>query len=204
MSANRQEVAMRVVPTPLPGVKLLKPACFADKRGHLVEIFHRERFQSLQIPTRFVQANLSFSKKNVLRGLHYQFPHAQGKLIGVSFGEIFDVAVDLRQNSPTFEKWFGAKLSHENSCQLYIPPGFAHGFLVLSEEAAVYYLCEEFYYPKEQWGICYNDPDLSIPWAADKPILSPRDSQFPKLSEIPADHLFPFTPAESSPSKEKS
>ncbi len=141
------------------------------------------------IPSRFVQDNLSYSRRGVLRGLHYQWGHPQGKLITVVEGEIFDVAVDIRQGSPTFGHWVGVTLSARDYQQLYIPEGFAHGFCVTGDHATVCYKCTELYSPEEDRGIHWNDPTLAISWPVTDPILSSKDQALPTLADVPADHL---------------
>ncbi len=175
---------MKVEETPLPGVKLIHPAAFADERGFFMETWHRERYRQAGFPD-FVQDNLSFSRKGVLRGLHFQHPHPQGKLVQALAGEIFDVAVDIRQGSPTFGRWVGYRLSGENRLQLYIPEGFAHGFCVLSETALVAYKCSDLYHPEADQGLRWNDPHLAIEWPIRNPILSPKDAAAPFLSQHP-------------------
>lgn len=137
-----------------------------------------------------MQDNYSRSKKNVLRGLHYQLPHPQGKLVGVTRGSVYDVVVDIRLSSPTFGNWFGIHLNDENQMQMYIPPGFAHGFCVLSDEADFYYKCTDFYAPGTEHGIIWNDEKLNIAWPISNPILSPKDEIYSSLYEIPHDQLF--------------
>ena len=172
-------------PLEIPEVILIKTKVFEDGRGYFKELFKASSFQEAGIKETFVQDNFSYSKKGVLRGLHFQLePQAQGKLVTCLGGKIFDVAVDLRPESPTFRKWVAVELSQENHFLLYIPPGFAHGFQVLSEEALVCYKCTAEYAPELDAGIVWNDPDLSIPWPLKDPILSPKDARLPKLSEI--------------------
>jgi len=173
---------MKIIETPLSGLLIIEPQVHKDERGYFLEIFHQQRYSTLDLPL-FVQDNLSHSKKNVLRGLHYQASHPQGKLISVTRGEIWDVAVDIRQDSPTFKQWFGMVLDSTHHQQLYIPPGFAHGFCVLSSEAEVLYQCSDFYFPAAEKGIIWNDPDLKITWPIDHPILSPKDAAYPRLQD---------------------
>ncbi len=163
---------------------MVKPKVFGDQRGFFKELFKASDFEQAGLPGRFVQDNLSFSQRGVLRGLHYQrSPHAQGKLVGCLRGEIFDVAVDLRRSSPTFGRWFALHLSEDNHLFLYVPEGFAHGFQVLSKEALVFYKCTAEYAPEFEAGVIWNDPDLAIPWPIEQPVLSERDKNWPLLGE---------------------
>lgn len=180
---------MKTRQTSLEGLLIIEPRIFSDSRGFFYETFQQQRYTELGL-TSFVQDNTSRSTKNVLRGLHYQLPQAQGKLVYVTLGSVFDVAVDIRRNSPTFGKWFCITLSDENHLQLYIPPGFAHGFCVLSDEADFHYKCSEFYTPHCEHGIAWNDPQLNIPWPVKNPILSPKDETYATLAEISNDNLF--------------
>jgi len=168
----------------LPGVKLVKPKIFSDPRGFFLETYHRTDFSDHGLAMDFVQDNYSHSKKGVLRGLHYQLnPNPQGKLVSVIQGEIFDVAVDIRNGSPTYGKWIGEILSDQNHHLLYIPEGFAHGFLVLSEEAdVVYKVTHEFDLDLDR-GIIWNDPAIKIEWPIKTPILSEKDQNLPNLAE---------------------
>lgn len=173
----------------LPEVVLIKPKIFTDERGFFLEIFKHSEFKSFGIKDFFIQGNMSFSKKGVLRGLHYQrHPKAQGKLVMCLKGEIFDVAVDIRKGSPTFGEWVSVILSEKTKNMLWIPEGFAHGFLVLSEYAEVLYLVTgSEYAPQYEGGIIWNDPDIGIDWPLEgikEPILSPKDKTLPKLSEL--------------------
>jgi dTDP-4-dehydrorhamnose 3,5-epimerase len=180
---------MKITETGLSGLIIVEPNVFTDSRGYFYESYQQERYKQLGIPA-FIQDNMSSSKKNVLRGLHYQYPRAQGKLVGVTKGTVWDVALDIRRSSPTFGQWFGITLSDANHTQLYIPPGFAHGFCVLSEIANFYYKCTEFYIPQEERGIAWNDEKLTISWPISAPILSPKDQLFHSLHEIPDEQLF--------------
>jgi len=180
---------MKVSTTPLEGLLIIEPKLFTDARGYFFESYQQTRYADFGIPP-FVQDNLSRSKKNVLRGLHFQHPHSQGKLVGVTQGTVWDVAVDIRKASPTFGKWFGMTLDSETHTQLYIPPGFAHGFCVLSEIADFYYKCTEFYDATAEHGIAWNDMALNIPWPVVHPLLSPKDELYPLLSEIHDEKLF--------------
>jgi dTDP-4-dehydrorhamnose 3,5-epimerase len=169
---------MQITPAPLDGMLIIAPSVFEDERGYFLETHHYQRFQSANIDCTFIQDNLSFSKKNVLRGLHFQKTKPQSKLIQVITGGIFDVGVDLRQGSATFGKWFGCVLSEENKRQLFVPAGFAHGFCVLSESAHVAYKCSDYYDPDDEGGLLWSDPDIAIDWPVKDPILSAKDSQF--------------------------
>jgi dTDP-4-dehydrorhamnose 3,5-epimerase len=180
---------MNVSKTPLPGVLLIEPRVFADGRGFFLETWQQERYREHGLPFQFVQDNLSLSSQATLRGLHFQYPHAQGKLIYVVHGAVFDVAVDIRVGSPTFGRSYGIELSSENKRQLYIPEGFAHGFCVTSAQAIVMYKCTDFYAPAAEGGVLWNDPELAIPWPVQAPTLSDKDRRYPLLREIPADRL---------------
>lgn len=167
---------MEVTKTRVDGVLLIKPKVFGDERGYFVETYQKERYSEIGITHTFVQDNHSMSRRGILRGLHYQTKHPQGKLVMVSLGAVFDVAVDIRLDSPTFGKWFGAILSQENQYQLWIPPGLAHGFLVLSDIAHFHYKCTDFYDPKNEASILWNDPELNIEWPfAEDVVLSQKD-----------------------------
>ena len=175
---------MKVSETEIPGVLLIEPDVYADARGHFLETFRAERYEAAGIPTAFVQDSLACSRRGVLRGLHFQAPKAQGKLVHVVSGEVFDVAVDLRRDSPTHARWTAHRLSSDNQLQLYIPPGFAHGFVVTSDEALFLYKATEAYDPDGQRAIRWNDPDLGIEWPIDEPILSDADANAPLLREL--------------------
>ena len=174
---------MQVSKTPIDGLLTIKPKIFADPRGMFYEVYSENRYEEHGIPC-FVQDNHSISKKGVVRGLHYQVNPGQSKLVRVTRGEIFDVAVDIRKQSPTYGKWWGLSLSETNNFQLYIPIGFAHGFCVLSESAEVLYKCSDYYSPKNERGILWNDPDLAINWPVKDPILSEKDAVYPLFSEL--------------------
>ena len=182
-------MSITVQKTSLPGVVVIEPRVFTDKRGFFLETFHNKRYAEHGIKKAFVQDNHSHSSRGILRGLHYQLNQPQGKLIYVVKGEIFDVAVDIRRGSPTFGKWFGGILSSYNKKQIYIPEGFAHGFYVLSDTADVIYKCTDFYNPDDEFGILWSDPTIGIAWPVASPILSSKDSQYPKLNEIAEDFL---------------
>jgi dTDP-4-dehydrorhamnose 3,5-epimerase len=177
---------MKFIPTKeLPDVILIKPPVRRDERGYFLEIYHQRKFQEHGITKTFVQDNHSFSAmRGILRGLHAQLEHPQGKLVRVIRGKIFDVAVDLRPGSPTFRKWVGATLSGRNCHQLYVPPGFAHGFCVLSGSAHVQYKCTELYDAADEIVVAWNDPEIGIEWPVAEPILNERDRRAPRLAEI--------------------
>lgn len=175
---------MKVERTELPGVLKITPDVFEDQRGLFFESFRAERYASHGIPAHFAQDSVSRSRKGVLRGLHFQWPGAQGKLVFVLEGEVFDVAVDVRRDSPTFRRWVGHRLSAGNREQLWIPPGFAHGFCVLSETALFAYKCTTPYDAKSEQAIRWDDPDLAIDWPIRAPILSHKDVVAPRLREI--------------------
>ena len=180
---------MKCNTTSLAGVYLLEPRVFVDARGRFLESWHERRYRELGIAGPFVQDNASVSSRGVLRGLHYQWPHPQGKLVSVLEGEIFDVAVDLRAGSETFGKWSGHTLSSANGHQLYVPEGFAHGFLVLSEQAVVSYKCTDYYDPTSEAALLWNDPAIGIEWPIEDPILSEKDRTARPLSEVEAIRL---------------
>ena len=175
---------IEVSKTPLSGVVIVKNRVFGDARGFFMETYHQKRFESVGLPSNFVQDNHSRSSKGVLRGLHYQFPQWQGKLVRVLSGAIFDVAVDIRPDSRTFGQWYGLELNDENHLQLYIPPGFAHGFATLSDIADVSYKCTSLYKPEDEVGIAWDDPDIGVEWPLSDPIVSDKDSKAAKLSEL--------------------
>lgn len=180
---------MKVTETKLSGLLIIEPEIFTDNRSYFYQVFQQQQYSKYGIPL-FVQDNVSRSKRNVIRGLHYQLPHAQGKLVWVLRGTVWDVSVDVRINSKTFAQWFAIELNDRTCTQLYIPPGFAHGFCVLSDEADFYYKCTDYYSPKDEHGIAYNDKELNIPWPITDAILSPKDLSHPKLKEITHDRLF--------------
>ena len=174
---------MRFIETTLPGVILIEPKVFADDRGFFMETYHFERFRENGIADVFVQDNHSRSTRGVLRGLHYQEPKPQGKLVRCTRGTLFDVAVDIRRGSPAFGRWFGAELSEENKRLLWIPPGFAHGFCALSDVADLVYKCTALYDGKADRSIAWNDPDIGIEWPIESPLLSPKDAAAPRLRD---------------------
>jgi len=180
---------VKVIETTLPGVLILEPKVFPDGRGYFLETWSKKRYEEVGIKDEFVQDNVSVSGKGVLRGLHFQYPQSQGKLVQVLSGEAFDVAVDIRTGSPTFGQWTLAILSEANHRQIYIPPGFAHGFCVLSESAAFSYKCTDYYNASTEGGIIFNDPDIDIDWPVKEPAMSEKDSKYPRLKDIPAEKL---------------
>ena len=180
---------MNVIQTVLPGVLILEPKVFGDDRGFFMETYNGRRYEELGIPNRFVQDSLSFSARNVLRGLHFQNPQAQGKLVSVLRGEVFDVAVDIRLGSPTFGRWAGVTLSAENKRQFWVPEGFAHGFVVTSADALFSYKCTDYYAPEHDGSILWNDPEIGIDWPVDAPTLSNKDRDAPPLSGMPENSL---------------
>jgi dTDP-4-dehydrorhamnose 3,5-epimerase len=175
---------LRALTTELPGVLLLEPDVFRDPRGYFLETFHERKYREAGIPHSFVQDNLSRSTRGTLRGLHAQLRKPQGKLIRTLQGEIFDVAVDIRPGSPTFGRWTSATLTGESFLQMFIPPGFAHGFCVLSEVAEVAYKCTDFYDPADEIGFRWNDPAVGIAWPIKDPLLSKKDAALPTLAEL--------------------
>jgi dTDP-4-dehydrorhamnose 3,5-epimerase len=176
---------VRVESTQLPGVLRIEPTVFGDARGFFVETFQSDRYSAAGISGPFVQDNLSRSAQGTLRGLHFQEPKAQGKLVQVVRGAVWDVAVDVRRESPSFGKWVGIELTEENRLQLWIPPGFAHGFCVLSESADFFYKCTELYAPEYERTVRWNDPALGILWPISEPRLSSKDATAPSLAEAP-------------------
>jgi dTDP-4-dehydrorhamnose 3,5-epimerase len=180
---------MQVRKTKLPGVLVIELDRYADSRGSFFESWHREKYSKLGIDRDFVQDNLSYSAKGVLRGLHFQSPHPQGKLVQVLMGEVFDVAVDIRIGSPTFKQWFGMTLSASDNSQLFIPEGFAHGFVVLSDSATFMYKCTDIYVRDCEKTIRWDDNEIGIDWPIQNPILSDKDRLGLRLSEIPPTDL---------------
>lgn len=183
---------MKVSRTELDGVLLVEPEVFGDARGFLFESYSKKKYERHGIAVDFVQDNHSFSEKGVVRGLHYQLHRAQAKLVRVTRGEVFDVAVDIRKGSPTFGKWVGARLSGENHLQMFVPVGFAHGFCVLSETVEFLYKCSDYYSPEDERGIIWNDPDIGVDWLVDTPVLSNKDRNYPRLRDIDPNALPPF------------
>lgn len=180
---------MQVTQTAIEGVLLIEPKVFGDARGFFIETWARERYAQAGVKGEFVQDNMSRSRRGALRGMHLQHPHGQGKLVSVVDGEVFDVAIDVRVGSPTFGRWVGYALSADNHRQLWIPPGFAHGFCVTSETALFAYKCTDTYHPEAELGVLWNDPEINVEWPIKDPILSDKDARYPKLSEIARDRL---------------
>ena len=175
---------MKVIKTELNDCLIIEPQIFSDERGCFMETFQSKRYMKANIDHKFVQDNLSVSKQNVLRGLHFQIKNPQGKLVRVAKGEVYDVALDLRKNSETYLKWIGVYLSEENKKQLWIPPGFAHGFQTISREAVFEYKCTDYYDPNDEYTLLWNDPKLNINWPSNKPILSKKDKEGLSIDEI--------------------
>jgi dTDP-4-dehydrorhamnose 3,5-epimerase len=180
---------MKVIETDLPGCLVLEPQVFGDDRGFFYESFNRDKLAAIGLAPDFVQGNVSSSSRGVLRGLHYQWPKPQGKLVSVLAGEVWDVAVDIRRGSPTFGRWTAAVLSAENRRHFWIPEGFAHGFVTLSEHALFTYLCTATYDRDADAGIRWNDGDLAIDWPASEPLLSDKDAKAPFLAEVAQERL---------------
>jgi len=182
---------VKLVATPLAGVLVVESPVHRDERGFLVEVFHQAKFADQGLDIAFVQDNHSCSRRGVLRGLHYQLVQPQGKLVRVSSGAVFDVAVDVRVGSPHFGQWFGTVLDDVTHRQMYVPPGFAHGFLVLSETADFVYKCTDYYHPASEQGIAWDDPDIGIEWPALEmpPVLSAKDLANPRLRDQARDRL---------------
>ena len=180
---------MEIIETKLPGVVIIQPKIFPDARGFFLESYHALRYKQSNIDVTFVQDNLSRSTRGVLRGLHCQLEQTQGKLVYATRGSVFDVAVDIRSGSPTFGQSVSAILDDQNHQQLYVPPGFAHGFCVLSDEADFMYKCTDYYHPASEIGVRWDDPDLKISWPITQPLLSARDQNYPRLKDIPVSKL---------------
>jgi dTDP-4-dehydrorhamnose 3,5-epimerase len=174
---------LNVIETSLPGVLILEPRVFTDERGYFMEIYHSARFRQLGIDANFVQDNHSRSARGVLRGLHYQEPNPQGKLLRCVRGALYDVAVDIRVGSPAYGKWFAVELTEENKRMLWVPPGFAHGFLALTDNSDLFYKCTALYDAESDRSILWNDPDLGIEWPIANPRLSPKDAAARRLKE---------------------
>ena len=183
---------MTLSETPLPGVLLVETRIFGDARGRFQETYHARRYAAAGLDVPFVQDNVSVSAHGVLRGLHLQNPHPQGKLVCVLHGAVYDVAVDARPGSPHFGRHVGLELTGENGRQLYVPPGFAHGFVVTSQTATVLYKCTDFYVPEAELSIRWDDPDLGIAWPVSHPIVSPKDAAAPWLKNVPGERLTPL------------
>ncbi len=181
---------MRVKTTSIAGVKVIEPDIYRDSRGYFIETWKEPTYAKEVFETDFCQDNLSYSKQDVLRGLHYQCPNAQAKLVTVLSGEVWDVAVDLRQDEPTFGDWTSVTLSGENHRQLFLPPWCAHGFVVTGDHARFHYKCSNLYSPEDERSITWDDPTLGIDWPVEDPILSESDTSAPELQSIPSEHLF--------------
>ncbi len=184
---------MNRIDTKLPGVYELRPKILKDVRGFFFESYHQARLAGLGIHADFIQDNQSSSVKNTLRGLHYQLKHAQAKLCRVVEGEALDVAVDIRAGSPHFGKWAAVHLTVADQNQIFIPAGFAHGFLCLTERVQFLYKCSDYYFPEDEYGVAWNDPLVAIEWGVTEPILSAKDSQLPHLSKVPRELLPVFS-----------
>lgn len=181
---------MKVIENDIPGLKIIQPNIFGDERGFFLETYHKDRYKDiLETDLEFVQDNYSRSQKNVLRGMHFQLKHPQGKLVRVVRGAVFDVAVDLRKNSATFGKWEGVTLSEENKMQFWVPPGFAHGFIVLSDTADFEYKCTDFYHPEDEGCLLWNDSETGIRWPNKSPILSEKDAKGLPLKDLLIDAI---------------
>lgn len=185
---------MKVIETDLPGCLVFEPKVFGDERGFFYESFNHDKLAPLGLQPRFVQGNVSASSRGVLRGLHYQWPKPQGKYVSVIEGEVWDVAVDIRRGSPHFGRWTAALLSADNRRHFWVPEGFAHGFVAVSERAVFTYLCTDTYDPSADASIRWDDPTLAIDWPVSEPSLSPRDAVAPLLVDIPPDRLPIYTP----------
>lgn len=175
---------MEVLDTKLEGVKLIEPKVFGDSRGFFLESYNAQQFEAAGLPTDFVQDNHSHSARGVVRGLHFQVKRPQGKLVRVLYGQVYDVVLDLRKDSPTYGQWEGFLLDDKKHQQLWIPKGFAHGFSVLSEFAGFFYKVDDFWQPGDEGGVAYNDPDLAIDWQVEAPIVSEKDQNLPPLSQL--------------------
>jgi len=180
---------MKLLPTAIPEVIEIEPDIYPDRRGFMMETYQKKRYENSGILTSFVQDNLSYSVQGTLRGLHYQHPHSQAKLVQVLKGEIFDAVVDIRRGSPSFGRWVGVQLSEKDKHQLFIPEGFAHSFCVLSETALVHYKCSDLYAPECEGGILWSDPALNIHWPLKNPVISEKDSRYGLLRDIPIERL---------------
>jgi len=185
---------VKVIQTRLPGCAVIEPRVFGDDRGFFFETWNAGRFAEQGLPGQFVQSNVSSSSRGVLRGLHYQWPRPQGKLVSVLEGEVYDVAVDIRRGSPTFGQWEAVILSAENRKQFWIPEGFAHGFAVLSETALFHYLCTDVYVAEADAGIRWNDADIAVDWPVSAPVLSAKDEKAPFLKDVADDRLPVYVP----------
>lgn len=185
---------MRVTAADVPGVLVIEPTTYGDHRGFFLETYHEGRYREAGLAHGFVQDNHSRSRRGVLRGLHYQLVQPQGKLVMVTRGEVFDVAVDIRRGSPTFGRWAGCILDDRSHRQFYVPPGFAHGFCVLSEEVDFVYKCTDYYHPESERGIAWDDPDIGIDWPRLDMTLSEKDRGNPRLADHPPENLPQYAP----------
>jgi dTDP-4-dehydrorhamnose 3,5-epimerase len=177
---------MLVTAGKLAGVVIIEPKVFGDTRGFFLETWNARRYAEAGVPATFVQDNISYSGRGTLRGLHFQNPNPQGKLVGVLIGEVYDVVVDLRRSSPTCGQWAAVSLTGESKRQLYVPPGFAHGFQVVSDAALFHYKCTHYYAPADEHTLRWDDPDLAIPWPLPDPLVSPKDAKGIRLSDLGA------------------
>jgi dTDP-4-dehydrorhamnose 3,5-epimerase len=180
---------MKFIETPLPGCIVIEPQVFGDSRGFFYESYNEAKYRDAGIDRKFVQSNVSRSARGVLRGLHYQWPHPQGKLVSVLEGEVFDVAVDIRRGSPTFGQWAGVMLTSENHRHFWIPEGFAHGFCVVSDYATFSYQCTDLYDAKADGAVRFDDPAIGIDWPVSSPLLSDKDAKAALLADIAPDRL---------------
>lgn len=185
---------MKFIETSLPGCVVIEPQVFGDSRGFFYESYNEAKYREAGIERKFVQSNVSRSARGVLRGLHYQWPHPQGKLVSVLEGEVYDVAVDIRRGSPTFGQWTGVMLTAENHRHFWIPEGFAHGFCVVSEFATFSYQCTDLYDAKADGGVRWDDPAIGIDWPISAPLLSEKDSKAPLLADVSPDRLPEYRP----------
>lgn len=183
---------MTVIDAPLRGVKVIEPDRFEDERGWFMELWNEERYRAAGLPLTFAQDNVSYSRRGVLRGMHYQTPNGQGKLVCVLGGAVFDVVVDVRWGSPTFGRWFGSELSRDNRRQLWVPQGFAHGFIVTSSDALVHYNCTSRYHAASDRSLAWDDPDVGIEWPEVPLVISSKDRMAPKLSSTDPGDLPPY------------
>ena len=181
---------MKITRCDIAGLLIIEPKVFGDARGFFLETWHEHRYREAGLDLHFVQDNVSSSRRGTIRGMHFQNPKAQAKLVWVMDGEVFDVAVDLRRSSPTFGRWHGLNLSSQNQLQFYVPPGFAHGFAVLGETAVFTYKCTEFYSPKDELTLSWDDPDIGVKWPFSDPVLSEKDKNGVRLKDLPPDRLF--------------
>ena len=180
---------LKIETTPLKGLLIIEPVVYTDDRGHFLETFQQLRYRENGVPTAYVQDNLAFSHKNVLRGLHFQVNYPQAKLIQAISGEIFDVAVDVRPGSSTFGRWSAVRLTADNHRLLFVPEGFAHGYCVISESATVMYKCSEYYHPDDEGGVLWSDPKIGIDWPVRQPVVSDKDARLPPLETLHPDQF---------------